>query len=175
MRRIKLVRPVLQMEVTECGAASLAMILSYHGCTVPIEQLRRDCGVSRNGVNAKNIALAAKLHGLDVTPVKAEPDEFEDDDLPGGNLNINELLNSVGPIMPQQEAGRKRKAAVFQPLEGDLLGLLWICVYAVDEEDNDKVYKETADLKRISKSTPKPTNRQTTKHPNKRGSFLGGF
>ena len=48
-------------------------------------------------------------------------------------------------------------------------------VYAVDEEDNDKVYKETADLKRISKSTPKPTNRQTTKHPNKRGSFLGGF
>ena len=58
----------------------------------------------------------------------------EDDDLPGGNLNINELLNSVGPIMPQQEAGRKRKAAVFQPLEGDLLGLLWICVYAVDED-----------------------------------------
>ena len=82
MRRIKLVRPVLQMEVTECGAASLAMILSYYGCTTPIEQLRRDCGVSRNGVNAKNIALAAKLHGLDVTPVRSEPDGFEDDDLP---------------------------------------------------------------------------------------------
>ena len=82
MRRIKLVRPVLQMEITECGAASLAMILSYYGCATPIEQLRRDCGVSRNGVNAKNIALAAKLHGLDVTPVRAEPDGFEDDDLP---------------------------------------------------------------------------------------------
>jgi len=36
--------------------------------------------------------------------------------------------------MPQQEAGRKRKTAVFQPLEGDLLGLLWTCVYAVDED-----------------------------------------
>ena len=82
MRRIKLVRPVLQMEVTECGAASLAMILSYYGCTVPIEQLRRDCGVSRNGVNAKNIVLAAKLHGLDVTPVRTEPESFGDDDLP---------------------------------------------------------------------------------------------
>lgn len=54
----------MQMEVTECGAASLCMILDYYGKSVTMEQLRLECGVSRNGVNAKNIARAAMLHGL---------------------------------------------------------------------------------------------------------------
>ena len=64
MKNVKKVKPVLQMEVTECGAASLCMILDYYGKSVTIEQLRLECGVSRNGVNAKNIARAAMLHGL---------------------------------------------------------------------------------------------------------------
>ena len=64
MRNVKKVKPVLQMEVTECGAASLCMILDYYGKSVTMEQLRLECGVSRNGVNAKNIARAAMLHGL---------------------------------------------------------------------------------------------------------------
>ena len=64
MKNVKKVKPVLQMEVTECGAASLCMILDYYGKSVTMEQLRLACGVSRNGVNAKNIARAAMLHGL---------------------------------------------------------------------------------------------------------------
>lgn len=52
------------MEATECGAASLAMILAYYGKTVTLEELRRECGVSRNGVNAKNIVKAAQFHRL---------------------------------------------------------------------------------------------------------------
>lgn len=64
MKNVKKVKPVLQMEVTECGAASLCMILDYYGKTVTMEQLRLECGVSRNGVNAKNIARASMLHGL---------------------------------------------------------------------------------------------------------------
>ena len=64
MKNVKKVKPVLQMEVTECGAASLCMILDYYGKSVTMEQLRLECGVSRNGVNAKNIARAAMLHGL---------------------------------------------------------------------------------------------------------------
>ncbi len=56
-----------QMEVNECGAASLSMILQYYGRYIPLEELRVETGVSRNGCNAKNIYLAAEKYNLDVT------------------------------------------------------------------------------------------------------------
>lgn len=54
----------MQLEALECGAACLAMVLAYYNKWITLQQLRTDCGVSRDGVKAKNILLAAKKYNL---------------------------------------------------------------------------------------------------------------
>ena len=65
---------IMQLEALECGAASLAMIMAYYDKWVPLEQVRADCGVSRDGSNAKNIAKAAKSYGFKVQAFSRTPE-----------------------------------------------------------------------------------------------------
>ena len=69
---------VMQLEALECGAASLAMIMAYYGKWVPLEQVRVDCGVSRDGSKAKNIYLAAEHYGFDVKAFKMSPESLKE-------------------------------------------------------------------------------------------------
>jgi ABC-type bacteriocin/lantibiotic exporter with double-glycine peptidase domain len=73
---------VLQIEPVECGAACLAMILAHHGQHVPLDRLRVECGVSRDGSNAMNIILAARDRGLDAAGYRMDLAGFAETALP---------------------------------------------------------------------------------------------
>ena len=68
---------VMQMEALECGAASLAMILAYYDKWIPLEQVRSDCGVSRDGSNAANVLRAARSYGMIAKGYRYEPEELK--------------------------------------------------------------------------------------------------
>ena len=71
---------VMQLEALECGAASLAMLMAYYDKWVPLEQVRSDCGVSRDGSKAKNIALAAINYGFDVKAYRYDPEAIQEEE-----------------------------------------------------------------------------------------------
>ncbi|MGH4028176.1 peptidase domain-containing ABC transporter [Actinomycetota bacterium Odt1-20B] len=71
--RTKRVRYQPQTSATECGAACLAMILSYFGCRTAVRDLRERLGIGRDGATALALARAAREYGLAVSAVRCEP------------------------------------------------------------------------------------------------------
>jgi len=67
---------VLQLEMVECGAASLAMVMAFHKKWIPLERLRVDCGVSRDGSSAKAILKVARMYGFEAKGYRVEPSQI---------------------------------------------------------------------------------------------------
>ena len=68
---------MLQMEVAECGAASLGMVMASYGKFVPLDELRVACGVARDGSTAKNIVRAAREYGMTTKAYRREPEQLK--------------------------------------------------------------------------------------------------
>ena len=81
VERVK-VPTVLQMEATECGAASLAMILAHYGLWLPLEKLRQECGVDRDGSKASNVLRAARNRGCECHGYRWSADTLREQDYP---------------------------------------------------------------------------------------------
>jgi len=73
---------IFQMEMTECGAASLCMVLAYYGCHIPLEKMRIETGVSRDGCNMKGIKLAAQKYGMEVHAYRRELEQLKKMEMP---------------------------------------------------------------------------------------------
>ncbi len=67
---------ILQMEATECGAACLGMVFAKHKLWVPLEKLRAECGVNRDGSKASNVVQAARARGFEADGYRLTTDDI---------------------------------------------------------------------------------------------------
>lgn len=103
----------------------LAMVMAYYEKWVPLEQVRLDCGVSRNGSNARNVLLAARRYCFVANGYRLEPDDFKKNGqfpcIIHWNFNHFVVLNGF----------RKNKAVLNDPARG---------MYSVSMEAFDKAF-----------------------------------
>ncbi len=126
---------VQQVTNADCGAASLAMVLAYHGKHIALDELRRMLGAEL-GVDAVALLQAARHFGLRGRGVRAELDELEC--LPRGailhwdfnHFVVLESISRTHVVLVDPAIGRRRVpmsrfansftgvALLFEPGEG---------------------------------------------------------
>lgn len=130
-RRRVAVPTVLQMEASECGAACLAMVLAHYGRWVSLERLREECGVSRDGANARSVAVAGRREGLDVQGHRVTLDGLADIPLPTiayWRFNHFVVVEGVGPRgLRINDPATGRRTVTWDEADRDFTGVVLRC------------------------------------------------
>ena len=109
---------IMQMEMLECGAAALCMILAYYGKWLPLEKVREACGVSRDGSKAKNMLAAARSYGLTAKGFRGEVEDVKKAPLPAIiHWNFNHFVVLTGFSNKYVYLNDPAAGAVRAPLE----------------------------------------------------------
>src|SRR5258707_4763085 len=108
------IRFVPQMEMTECGAACLAMVMAAHGVNAGLAEVRERCEVSRDGTSAWSLIRAAQSYGFDAYAVRAEPVDLYN--LPGPAILHWDFVHFV----VLDRFARNGDAIIFDPAAGCL-------------------------------------------------------
>ena len=114
MRRVPV---ILQMTRNECGAACLAMVLTYYGHETTISECRQYLYSGRDGLTARDISQAGRDMGLRVRAFSMEPSNLAEVPVPAIiHWNFNHFLvierwspDSVKVVDPA--VGRRRLTA----------------------------------------------------------------
>src|SRR5215831_16741042 len=117
-----------QLTSSECGAACLAMILSYFGRKTSVAECRDKCSPGRDGLTARVISRAAREFGLRVKAYSLEPPEMSEVPLPAlvhWNFNhfvVLEAWSSKRVRIVDPAAGRR--ALTFEEFEAGFTGVV---------------------------------------------------
>lgn len=130
---------MLQMEMTECGPASLRIIMDYHNIHITLEELRELCGVSRDGTNAQSLVTVGKKFGLSGNAVNIDIDKIHDKIIFPAILfwNFNHFLVLEGydkekNIFYINDPANGRRIADFQEFDTSFTGI------AINFKKNDE-------------------------------------
>ena len=76
-RRERTVPFTQQLEWTDCGAASLCMVMAFHGRETKLAEVREVMGIGRDGVSAKAILDTAEKYGLTGRGIKVSIEQVK--------------------------------------------------------------------------------------------------
>lgn len=107
---------VLQIEMAECGAAALCMVLGYYGKYVELSEMRHACHISRDGSRLRNMMHAAEEYGLQAEALRSGP-SMKEIQLPaivfwkGYHFVVVEKIDEKNVTICDPAMGRRRMSA----------------------------------------------------------------